>query len=189
MILFEKLLANVAKMPKFVHFENEEVERICLSNFDKDNDGFISVDEAKKVTNIGVLFNNIKTLKNLDDFRFFNNVEGINNGFVNCSNLIVANVWEGVKYFYDNTFQGASKIEKVIVPSSIINMGRMWVREKLKGEAVIIIYAKTPPVIYNYNIPKVAKVVYVPDESVELYKNNKLMTTYLSDNIQPISKL
>ena len=70
MILFEKLLANVAKKPKFVHFDDPEVERIFLANFDKDGDGKISIEEAKAITSINGLFSNNTKIKSLNALRY-----------------------------------------------------------------------------------------------------------------------
>lgn len=64
--MFEKLLTNVAKKPKFVHFDDPEVERIFLANFDKDGDGKISIEEAKQITSIGTLFVNNTKVKSLN---------------------------------------------------------------------------------------------------------------------------
>lgn len=61
----------MAYYSNFIYFENKEVERICLANFDEDGDGRISKEDAEKVTSFGSLFNNIGTLENLNDFRFF----------------------------------------------------------------------------------------------------------------------
>ena len=71
MILFEKLLANVAKNPKFVHFEDPEVRRICIENWDKDGDGELSMEEAAAVSSIGTKFTNNKDIRDFKEFKVF----------------------------------------------------------------------------------------------------------------------
>lgn len=187
MSLFRRL-QMMAHYSNFIYFENKEVERICLANFDEDGDGRISKEDAEKVTSFGSLFNNISTLENLNDFRFFCNVKSISNAFIGCSNLRTLNIWEGVEVFGDNAFSGANKIEKVIVPSTVKNMGQMWVRFKLVAPAIVVMLPSSPPKIYDYNVQSVANVVYVPDESLDLYKSNEDVKKYLSTNILPISQ-
>lgn len=178
----------MAYYSNFIYFENKEVERICLANFDEDGDGRISKEDAEKVTSFGSLFNNIGTLENLNDFRFFYNVKNVSNAFIGCSNIKIANIWEGVTAFGDNLFMGASKIEKAVIPTTVQNMGQMWVRSRLIASAIIIMLPKIPPKIPDYNISSVANVVYVPDESLDLYKSNEYVKKYLSTNILPISQ-
>lgn len=172
----------------FIYFENKDVESICLANFDKDGDGRISKEDAEKVTSFDRLFNNISSLENLNDFRLFCNVKNINSAFIGCPNLRTLRIWEGVVRFGDNTFMNANKIEKVIIPSTVKDMGQMWVRNRFIDPAIIVMLPPSPPAINTYNILAGAKVMYVPDESVELYKNNANMKTYISENILPISQ-
>lgn len=179
---------TMAYYEDFVYFENKEVERICLANFDEDEDGRISKEEAEKVTSFGRIFNNIGSLENLNDFRFFCNVKNVSNAFIGCSNIKIANIWEGVTVFGDNFLMGASKIEKAVIPTTVQNMGQMWVRSILVAPAIIIMLPKIPPKISDYNISSVANVVYVPDESLELYKSKEDVRKYLSTNILPISQ-
>jgi len=76
MILFEKLLANVAKKPKFVHFEDPEFEKYCIAKYDKDGDGKISIEEVLSVTAITVDIFDVNT-DNFSDLRYFENVKEI----------------------------------------------------------------------------------------------------------------
>ena len=181
-----RLMVQAAQ--RYVKFENPEVERICIEKFDTNKDGKISIDEAESVTNVKRFFNNITGIENLNDFQRFCNVTNVSNAFIGCSNLKVANIWEGVEALGDNLLMGATKLEKAIIPSTIRNMGQMWVRSKLIGPAVVIIKSETPPAIYNYNIVGVAKILYVPDSAVDIYKADTRITKYLTDNIKPISE-
>lgn len=187
MSIFRRMLM-LKKQGNFIRFENPDVERICIGNFDYDGDGRISKEDAEKVTSFGRLFNNISSIENLNDFRHFRNVTLISNAFIGCSNIKVGNIWEGVQSLGDNLFMGATKIEKAIIPSTILDMGQMWVRNKLRGEAVVIIKSETPPTIGDYNILNVAKTLYVPDNAIDQYKANTSIIKNITDNIKPISE-
>lgn len=182
--VIEKKLRDI----EYITFENPDVERICIEKYDTTKDGKVSIDEAEDVTSIGSLFNNITGIENLNNFQHFCNVTNVSGAFIGCSNLKVANIWEGVKDLGDNLLMGATKLEKVIVPSTIRDMGQMWVRNKLIGAAVVVIKSEIPPRISDYNILNVAKTLYVPDNAVDRYKAETLITKYITNNIKPISE-
>ena len=78
MILFEKLLTNVAKKPKFVPFDDLEAKRICLGKWDKNGDGKLSIEEAAAVSSIGFTFYNNKDIVSLKALRYFK-IQVLNN--------------------------------------------------------------------------------------------------------------
>ena len=80
MILFEKLLAKEANT--YIRFSDENVEAFC-ANFDKNNDGRLSYDEAASVTVSefnNATHNSSKKLTLFDEFQFFT---GLSEGVVN----------------------------------------------------------------------------------------------------------
>ena len=80
MILFEKLLAKEANT--YIRFSDENVEAFC-ANFDKNNDGRLSYDEAAGVTVSefnSANHNSSKRLTLFDEFQFFT---GLSEGVVN----------------------------------------------------------------------------------------------------------
>nr|DAN60687.1 MAG TPA: leucine rich repeat protein [Bacteriophage sp.] len=80
MILFEKLLAKDANTN--IRFSDEIVEAFC-ANFDKNNDGRLSYDEAASVTVSefnSANYNSSKRLTLFDEFQFFT---GLSGGVVN----------------------------------------------------------------------------------------------------------
>lgn len=181
--VIEKKLRDI----EYITFENPNVEHTCLVRFDTNKDGKISIDEAESVTSINRFFNNTD-IENLNDFQHFKNVTNISNAFFGCSKIKVANIWEGVQELGENLLMGANNIEKVIFPSTIRNLGQMWIRSRLIGKAVVIIKSETPPMIHNYNFTSVAKTLYVPDSAVDRYKADTKIVKYLTDNIKPISE-
>ena len=177
MILFEKLLSNVAKKPKFVHFEDREFEKYCLANYDKDGDGKISIEEALSVTSISQNLYAIDT-DNFSDLRYFENVTAFPD--------ILAN-----GYY--------TKVKRLDIPKGVKRLGRYCLG--FKTPVIIVFHGKTPPshtwtfswttFIYDSLTPNGSK-IYVPDESVEDYK--KAFTSQPSpmrngNAIHPISEL
>lgn len=184
---YPKLKLNIAKW--WIRFEDPEVKRICIENWDKDGDGELSLEEAAAVSSIGTKFANNKNLINLNDFRYFTGVRYLNNAFMSCPELIEAKFWEGLERCDDNLIRNSSKIKLVDFPSTIKDLGQMWLSHDMrKNNGIVICRAKNPPKIFSYNVFVDAIALYVPDESVALYKANENMTKFISKNILPLSK-
>lgn len=189
MILFENLLRKQAMIPKFVHFENSEVKRICIENWDKDRDGKLSIEEAAAVSSFENKFQKFNNITNLNDFQYFHNVRELKEDFSYCTGLLDVKLWEGFETFYDNCFAYCQHIRLIDFPSTVKYLGQMTFRYPIdRNKGVVICRAKTPPGINSYSENVHAIALYVPDESIELYRNDKNMTTYLSTNILPLSK-
>lgn len=85
MILFEKLLAKEANT--YIRFSDENVEAFC-ANFDKNNDGRLSYDEAAGVTVSefnSANHNSSNKLTLFDEFQFFT---GLSGGVVNLQRFV-----------------------------------------------------------------------------------------------------
>lgn len=210
MILFEKLLANVAKKPKFVHFDDPEVERVFLANFDKDKDGKISIEEAKQITSIGTLFVDNAKVKSLNSLAY-----------------------TGITSLTNEQIKSMTSLEEIVLPASIENIGwytfggwgGYWKPPLLKK--VVVLESKTTDIVegfdreikeyveypanikvFGYGVPAlIAKCtiiraknppeshtgkngngkLYVPDESVQAYKEDKYFSI-VADRIFPLSE-
>ena len=210
MILFEKLLANVAKKPKFVHFDDPEVERVFLANFDKDKDGKISIEEAKQITSIGTLFVDNAKVKSLNALAYTGITSFSNSQIRDMTSLEEITFPKSITRIAWYTFGGYSinfkpPIKKVIVlenKNTAISEGfDKTIKEyvdypenvKFFGFDVpslnancTVIRAKTPPVSSTGKGGKGK--LYVPDESVQSYKESKYFSK-VADRIFPLSEL
>ena len=83
---YPKLKLNIAKW--WIRFEDPEVKRICVENWDKDGDGELSMDEAAQVSSIGTKFAKNTKITSFESFRYFTGLEKVDMGvFENCSKL------------------------------------------------------------------------------------------------------
>lgn len=169
MILFEKLLTNVAKKPKFVHFDDLEVKRICLENWDKDGDGKLSIEEAATVSDIGLKFYGNKKIVSLKALRFFKIQELGNDTFGDMSNL--REVWlpSTVKAHWYRTFLDSPNIKIVVLLSEVPFTDRFFFN-----------------INTNYQVPSDLK-IYVPDTALSRYKEAWKDFSYLS-RLRPLSE-
>lgn len=210
MILFEKLLANVAKKPKFVHFDDPEVERIFLANFDKDGDGRISFEEAKLIKSVDNLFVGNREIKSLNSLAYTGITSFNNNtvkGMVSLEEVVLPSSIEYIGWYTFGGFNGfeVPLLKRVIVlenkntyltegfdirikeyveyPANIKKFG--YGQPSLTAKCTVI-RAKNPPESHTGKSGNGK--LYVPDESVQAYKEDKYFSI-VADRIFPLSEL
>ena len=184
---YPKLRLNIAKW--WIRFEDPEVKRICIENWDKDGDGELSMEEAAAVSSIGTKFRYNNNITNLNDFQYFHNVRNLNNAFAYCTGLVDVRFWEGVEELGDNCIGYCPSVRIVDFPSTIKHLGQQFLRYPMnKNKGVVICRAKTPPDIHSYSTRINALTLYVPDDSLELYRADNNMTIFISTNIRPLSE-
>ena len=173
----------------FCIFHNKSIQDICIGNWDIDKDGKLSKLEAAKVTSFNQLFWTNTNITTLEDFKYFIHVNKVDNSFSYCYNLTDAIFWEGVEYLKDNTIAFCQKIKYIEFPSTIKHLGQMFLRYPIdKNNGIVVCKALNPPGINPYSTNIKATVLYVPDESLELYKNAEYIKIYISTNIKPLSE-
>lgn len=152
MILFEKLLTKQANT--YIRFSDEVVEQFCISNFDKDNDGRLSYEEAASVTVSEFNSANHNSSKNLtlfDEFQFFT---GLSGGVVNTQRF---------------NFNAGGSITIPNIPISInsLRCSTITVRNTLNGfisGSTLILKEKAGVNFANVNFQN-----YVVDENCERF--------------------
>ena len=184
---YPKLKLNIAKW--WIRFEDPEVKRICVENWDKDGDGELSMEEAAAVSSIGTKFRNNSNITNLNDFQHFYNVRRLNETFAYCTGLVDVRFWEGVEELGDNCIGYCQSVRLIDFPSTIKSLGQMFLRYPIdKNKGIVICRAATPPALSLYNSRIRAVALYVPDDSLELYRADNNMTRFISTNIRPLSE-
>ena len=184
---YPKLKLNIAKW--WIRFEDPEVKRICVENWDKDGDGELSMEEAAAVSSIGTI--HIPSGRKFNELQYFSSW--------NPQHWVT---WD-VVYFDD-------VVGEVTIPQHITQVGRGWqikfssrphprkniiirflgeMKEigywsisddiKQRGEAFSILLpnSPTPPIFSNGWIGETyrgCKALYVPDGCVEAYKAAKI---------------
>lgn len=89
---YPKLKLNIARW--WIRFEDPEVKRICIENWDKDGDGELSMEEAAAVSSIGTVFAGNNKITSFDEFRYFT----------------------GLRYEEAGLFLGCNKLKKISLP-------------------------------------------------------------------------
>ena len=172
---YPKLKLNIAKW--WIRFEDPEVKRICVENWDKDGDGELSMEEAAAVSSIGTIFqasNIVDPSKDLEAF----NIETIHQtSFESCSKLRRIKYPQGIRHNIF-AFRGCPSLEEIDVNEKCTDiifatnaligtnkMKRIILRQKNAFEIPDLIY-----LFYRIDYPRDIK-IYVRNELVDRFKS------------------
>ena len=122
---YPKLKLNIAKW--WIRFEDPEVKRICVENWDKDGDGELSMEEAAAVSSIGTMFNGNTKIKDFSSFSFFTK----------------ASINEA------GSFDGCKNLEKIVMPKESTLQHTMFSNCVRLKEIVFPVNMKPSPVLYE----------------------------------------
>ena len=170
---YPKLKLNIAKW--WIRFEDPEVKRICVENWDKDGDGELSMEEAAAVSSIGTVFVGKDSIKNLD-LSFLHHWERINFTHIrDCKRLKRVVYPSSLKEVSGGLLVDCHAVEEIVILSKDIRFTFGMVINGASSLKRVIFYAETPPEntdksAYLLWFANKDTILYVPDESVELYK-------------------
>ena len=111
---FERIQENIVK----IEFADPEAERICLSNWDTDEDGKLSVTEAASVTTLGTVFSNSK-IDSFDELRFFLGLTSIGKDAFKYSTVRKVTLPENIKSLEENAFLYCSSLTAITIPANV----------------------------------------------------------------------
>mgnify|MGYP000939828443 FL=1 len=168
---------------KYIHFEDKEVERICIEKRDKDGDGKLSKEEAAQVEFLGNL--TLPKDANFAELQYFTGLKQITYqnriflsgraGRVIIPGQINTTGVDGINIVFDDRGYNHSRLE-VVALGEIRNMQYIGITNK-KEEfvpflTIVLPNTPTPPEFSTYWCGPYAKrnTMYVPNSSVELYK-------------------
>ena len=102
-----------------ITFADPEVKRICVENWDTNNDGELSKQEAAAVTDIGTVFWN-STITSFDEFRYFTGVTIIGQrAFDNCQSIQSLSLPSTIKEIGNYAITFCDKLKKLTIPASV----------------------------------------------------------------------
>ena len=187
---YPKLKLNIAKW--WIRFEDPEVKRICVENWDKDGDGELSMEEADAVSSIGTIFVGKDAIKNLD-LSFLHHWERINFTHVkDCKNLKRVVYPSSLKQVSGGILLNCHAVEEIVILSKDIRFTSGMAINGAHSLKRVILHAETPPEntdpsAYFFWYANKDTVLYVPDGSVDFYKQVSFYSKFAKD-ILPMSK-
>ena len=121
------LLLSVVGLSKMyadnITFADNNVEVLCVANWDADGDGGLSYDEAAAVTDLGAVFKNT-IITSFDELQYFIGLASIGDyTFHHCSGLSSIVIPNSVTSIGERAFSGCCSLTSIEIPNSVIGIG------------------------------------------------------------------
>ena len=102
-----------------INFADATVKNICVSHWDTNGDGKISVSEAEAVTDLGTLFWNSGGISSFDELHYFTGLTSIHQSAFWHSGLTSIIIPNTVTTIEEMAFQGCSNLTSITIPGSV----------------------------------------------------------------------
>ncbi len=109
-----------------IEFEDDVVKQICVSNWDLNDDGELTVAEAKAVTTLSTVFalNASEDIKKFNELKYFTGLTSIStNAFKNCAALEAITLPNTVTEIAYGAFAGCSSLKSFYIPKNVTKLG------------------------------------------------------------------
>ena len=105
---------------RYIAFADAAVESICLTNWDANDDGKLSLEEAAAVTDLGTVFKNNSKIKTFDELKYFTGLTKIGSStFYYCTSVEFVSFPITIKTIEASVFYGCSNLKSLVIPASV----------------------------------------------------------------------
>ena len=179
-----------------IPFEDQEVKRICVENWDTNGDGELSYDEAAAVTDIGVTFKGNRDITFFNELQYFTGISTLVNNafegctslkeaklpnsirsigryaFLNCNNFTGTELPNKLDSIYEGAFKGGYKGKRIFIPANVKYIGLQVFSANF--EITEIVVEETNP---NYESPNNCNAI--------IDKNKKMLIAACNNSFIP----
>ena len=205
---YPKLKLNIAKW--WIRFEDPEVKRICVENWDKDGDGELSMEEAAQVSSIRTVFAGNTRIRDLRVLAYTNIREMAEGMFKGCDSLEYITIPSSLQQMTWYVFGGHDFTAPKSLREVVVEAGNMTyiaegfdndIQELVDYPATIssfgfgqpstrprhsIFRSKIPPETNSFGLSGKG-IIYVPDDALAAYKSSEYWSR-AADRIHPLSE-
>ena len=175
---------NFVEVGNIIDFADDNVKTICVNNWDSDDDGELSYEEAAAVTSLKrpninqSVFKGNRDITSFDELQYFTGLTSIMDyAFEHCENLTSIKIpnTKRVIPIGNYAFEGCINLTSIEIPSLVISIGRSAFAY-CNRLASLTVWATTPPDLEEGNEGVFANVntsipVYVPCEGLNAYQS------------------
>ena len=116
---------EIIEIKDLVEFADDNVKTICVAQWDTDEDGELSVDEAAAVTRLGTIFMEDNTITSFDELQYFTGLTSISDdAFSRCTELTSIVLPPNVTYIGQGAFFDCEKLASINIPESVTSIGK-----------------------------------------------------------------
>ncbi len=124
LLLALTLTQEVQEEQKIITFADAEVKRLCVENWDLNDDGELSESEAAAVKDLGAVFKNNGKVSSFDELQYFTGLTLISDdAFNGCYRLASVTIPSNVTSIGWNAFRACSALSTVILPEGVTTIG------------------------------------------------------------------
>ena len=106
-----------------ITFADANVKTICVDNWDTNDDGELSYQEAAAVTDLGTVFRWNDDITSFDELQYFTGLSSIGRyAFDDCSNLISITIPNSVSVIGVCAFQDCTSLASITFPNSLVSI-------------------------------------------------------------------
>jgi len=105
-------------------FEDAEVGRICMANWDADKDGKLTYGEVALVTSLGEAFKGNTNIKRFNELYYFTSLNTLtDDAFNGCTNLASIRLPKALKHIGARSFKDCATLRQINLPTGIQSLG------------------------------------------------------------------
>ena len=103
-----------------IDFEDDKVKTLCVAKWDKDDDGELTVSEAKEVKTLSTVFKGNEEITSFDELKYFTGLTSIaSETFRECTSLERITLPASITSIGTNSFLGCVSLESIDIPAKV----------------------------------------------------------------------
>lgn len=152
-----------------ISFQDNEVKKICVQNWDLDKDGEISLMEAATVTNLEKAFKNNHSITAFPELEYFTGLKDIPEyAFYDCTSLRNIQLPGQIQKIDRYAFNFCISLNTITIPAGVTSIGDSNFYE-CEALSRIDILAVVPPALGKNVFPEQGCLIYVPQGRATTY--------------------
>ena len=122
---YDRKKASIQYKGEEIIFADDNIKAICLANWDSDQNGKLSCDEARAVLSFDNRFTNNSEIKSFPEIIYFTSIKQLEkNAFFFCKNLLSITIPDSIVSIGDSAFYYCPALEYVKFGSNVASIGR-----------------------------------------------------------------
>ena len=133
------LYLYLKSQPDIINFADPAVKAICVTHWDTDEDGELSMQEAAQVTDLEDCFKEDTTITTFNELQYFTGLSAINKqAFLYCRNLKSVIIPDNVKAIEPGAFDGCTSLLSIYIPKNVTSINPLAFSTTPDMESIVV---------------------------------------------------